>query len=67
MLELLGEGLDVTAIGKRLGIRTSTCRGYVQNVLNKLDAHTQLEAVVHARARGLLGSDTPERSGREHR
>jgi len=61
VLELLAEGLDVNAIGRRLGIRTSTCRGYVQNVLGKLNAHTQLEAVVLARARGLLrtGDDTP--------
>lgn len=55
VLELLGEGLDVNAIAKRLEIRTSTCRGYVQNLLGKLDAHTQLEAVVTATARGLLG------------
>lgn len=54
VLELLGEGLDVHAIARRLGIRTSTCRGYVQNLLTKLDAHTQLEAVVTATARGLL-------------
>ena len=57
VLELLGEGLDVTVIAKRLGIRTSTCRGYVQNLLTKLDAHTQLEAVVAATARGLLRPD----------
>lgn len=56
VLELLGEGMDVSAIAKRLAIRTSTCRGYVQNVLGKLDAHTQLEAVVSAAARGLLGT-----------
>lgn len=54
VLELLGEGLDVNAIAKRLEIRTSTCRGYVQNLLGKLGAHTQLEAVVTATSRGLL-------------
>lgn len=54
VLDGLGEGMDVNAIARRLGIRTSTCRGYVQNVLTKLGAHTQLEAVVQARARGLL-------------
>ncbi len=54
VLELLDTGLDVTTIAKRLGIRTSTCRGYVQNLLTKLDAHTQLEAVAQARSRGLL-------------
>lgn len=67
VLELLGEGLDVHTIARRLGIRTSTCRGYVQNILTKLDAHTQLEAVVTATARGLLRrSDdcAPRRAGR---
>ena len=67
VLELLGEGMDVNAIGKRLGIRTSTCRGYVQNVLTKLDAHTQLEAVAQARARGLLGTGEGDGSRRDRR
>jgi DNA-binding NarL/FixJ family response regulator len=57
VLEGLSEGMDVTAIAKRLGIRTSTCRGYVQNVLTKLGAHTQLEAVAQARSRGMLGRE----------
>jgi DNA-binding NarL/FixJ family response regulator len=57
VLEALGEGLDVNTIAKRLEIRTSTCRGYVQNVLTKLGAHTQLEAVAQARSRGLLGNE----------
>ena len=57
VLQGLDAGLDVTAIAKRLGIRTSTCRGYVQNVLTKLGAHTQLEAVAQARSRGLLGAE----------
>ena len=63
VLDLLGEGLDVAVISKRLGIRTSTCRGYVQNLLTKLDAHTQLEAVVTATARGLLRPDRAARRG----
>lgn len=67
VLQLLGMGLDVKAIGKRLGIRTSTCRGYVQNVLGKLDAHTQLEAVVTATARGLLGRSADEAESRRGR
>lgn len=67
VLELLGQGLDVTAIAKRLTIRTSTCRGYVQNLLGKLDAHTQLEAVVTARARGLLGTDAERTASRRDR
>ena len=54
VLDLLGEGLGVTVISRRLGIRPSTCRGYVQNVLAKLGVHTQLEAVVKATGLGML-------------
>ena len=54
VLEGLGQGLDVTTISRRLGIRPSTCRGYVQNVLAKLGVHTQLEAVVKATGLGIL-------------
>lgn len=54
VLEGLGQGLDVTVIARRLGIRPSTCRGYVQNVLAKLGVHTQLEAVVKATGLGML-------------
>ena len=39
---------------------SSTCRGYVQNVLAKLGVHTQLEAVVKATGLGMLrGGGTP--------
>lgn len=54
VLTLLGEGLDPTAIARRLGVRVSTCRGHVQSVLVKLGSHTQLEAVVEAVHQGLL-------------
>ena len=59
VLELLGEGADVQAIASRLGISTSTCRGYVKSLLMKLGAHTQLEAVVLAVRCGLLRLDAP--------
>jgi len=54
VLALLGEGLDVTVIARRLGITLHTCRGHVKNVLLKLDSHSQLEAVVEAVRRGAL-------------
>jgi DNA-binding NarL/FixJ family response regulator len=54
VLTLLGEGLDVTAIAKRLGISLSTCRGHVKSLLVKLGSHSQLEAVVEAVHQGLL-------------
>lgn len=54
VLRWMGSGRDVAWIAKKLGIRPSTCRGYVKSLLVKLDAHTQLEAVVRAQALGLL-------------
>jgi DNA-binding NarL/FixJ family response regulator len=54
VLTLLGEGLDVRVIARRLGISLSTCRGHVKGLLVKLGSHSQLEAVVEAVHQGLL-------------
>ncbi|UFN44219.1 response regulator transcription factor [Nocardioides okcheonensis] len=54
VLRLMGQGKDVVRIARELGITTATCRGYVKALLHKLDAHTQLEAVVKAQSLGLL-------------
>ena len=54
VLALLDAGVEPKAIAGQLGIRLHTCRGYVRNVLVKLGAHSQLEAVAIARRAGLL-------------
>lgn len=54
VLTLLGEGMDVASISKRLKISVNTCRGHVKNLLLKFGAHSQLEAVVQAVHQGLL-------------
>ena len=58
VLGLMALGQDARAIAKNLRISTSTCRGYVQNVLVKLGAHSQLEAVVIATNHGLVSIGT---------
>lgn len=55
VLGLLADGRDVRRIAAELGISVNTCRGYVKTLLAKLDAHSQLEAVVAARTQGLIG------------
>lgn len=55
VLELMGRGTSVSAIAERLNVSVSTCRTYVRGVHSKLGARTQLEAVLKARAIGLLG------------
>src|SRR5690242_14096194 len=48
VLALMGDGLDPSAIAERLVLSVYTARGHVKNVMMKLGAHTQLEAVVLA-------------------
>ncbi len=55
VLDLLAEGLDVRLIARELKISVNTCRGHVKKLMSKLDAHSQLEAVVVAHTRGLIG------------
>lgn len=55
VLVLLASGRDLRAISKELSISLNTCRSYVKAVLSKLGVHSQLEAVVVAHERGLLG------------
>jgi two-component system response regulator DesR len=53
VLSLLSEGHDVQRIATELGITVLTCRGYLKHLMAKLDAHTQLEAVLNASRLGL--------------
>jgi len=55
VLDCLGQGMQVKAIARVLGITQETCRGYVKTLHVKLDARSQLEAVVKAQQLGLLG------------
>lgn len=56
VLELMGDGLDPRAIAEQLVMSVHTARGHVKNVMMKLGAHSQLEAVVVATRTGLLPS-----------
>jgi DNA-binding NarL/FixJ family response regulator len=56
----MADGQDVARIARALFISSHTCRGHVKNVLSKLGAHSQLEAVVIAVRMGLIEiSDEP--------
>jgi DNA-binding NarL/FixJ family response regulator len=59
VLRRLGEGLDPQAIARELSISVHTCRGHVKSVLQKLGAHSQLEAVVMATRQGILEAPRP--------
>ena len=57
VLQRLAAGQDAGGIARGLGISLLTCRGYIKNILAKLGAHTQLEAVVTAHRCGLVRLD----------
>jgi DNA-binding NarL/FixJ family response regulator len=59
VLALLADGCIVSAIASRLVISVYTARGHVKNVLRKLGAHSQLEAVAIAAREGLLPRSEP--------
>nr|WP_281284259.1 LuxR C-terminal-related transcriptional regulator [Nocardioides litoris] len=54
VLVALAGGRAVKDVAVDLGITVNTCRGYAQQVLEKLGAHNRLEAVAVARRAGLL-------------
>jgi len=68
VLRMLADGSDARAIARDLGITVATCRGYVKSLLLKLNAHTQLEAVVIATNHGLMrvGPMTASGGNRRH-
>lgn len=62
VLALMGEGLCPRAIAEKLIVSLYTARGHIKNVMVKLGAHSQLEAVVVAtRTKLLSGSQWPDR------
>lgn len=54
VLALLAQGCDSKSIATRLGLSVHTARDHVQSVLEKLDAHSRIEAVVRAGELGLV-------------
>lgn len=54
VLELLAQGEDTVGIGQVLGIATPTVRNHLRRLLQKLGAHSRLEAVVIAAQAGLV-------------
>ena len=58
VLRLLATGLDTRLLAREAGMSVHTARDHVKNILAKLDAHTQLEAVAKAMRQGLIDLDS---------
>lgn len=56
VLRLLAEGRSTAEIATELGLRETTVRNYVANLLAALGAHTRLQAVIAAKKARLIES-----------
>jgi DNA-binding NarL/FixJ family response regulator len=54
VVALLAEGLSNKAIARKLGISVDTAKYHVGRVIDKLDATSRTEAVMHAARRGVI-------------
>ena len=54
ILHLLAEGLDTNAMSDRLGIAPHTVEWHVRHVIEKLQVHSKLQAVISAARKGLI-------------
>jgi len=54
ILKLFAEGRSSTTIGRKLHISPQTLRNHLHRINLKLRTHSRLEAVTHARRRGLI-------------
>ncbi|MBA4116715.1 MAG: response regulator transcription factor, partial [Rubrobacter sp.] len=54
VLQALAEGLDSRDIAEKLHITVETERTHMVNILNKLDVHSRLQALVFAARNGVV-------------
>jgi DNA-binding NarL/FixJ family response regulator len=54
VLVLMAEGLNTAAMSRRLGIAPHTVEWHVRHVIEKLQVHTMLQAVIAAVRRGVI-------------
>jgi DNA-binding NarL/FixJ family response regulator len=54
VLHLLARGLDTLTIGRHLGIAPHTVEWHVRHLIEKLQVHSKLQAVVEAARKGLI-------------
>jgi two-component system, NarL family, nitrate/nitrite response regulator NarL len=54
VLRLVASGHTNAEVGARLGLSLNTVKGYLHNVMTKLDARNRAQVITNARAHGLL-------------
>lgn len=54
VLKRLANGSSTRTIANQLNISSATVNNHIKHILNKLNAHTRLEAIRHAESAGLI-------------
>jgi DNA-binding NarL/FixJ family response regulator len=54
VLRLIGRGMATKAIASELGLTQNTVRSYTQDLMERLGAHTRVQAIVTAQRMGLI-------------
>jgi len=54
ILRLIAEGLTNREVGERLCLSENTVKTYIQELYQKLDAHSRIEVVMRATKGGIL-------------
>jgi len=54
VLTLIAKGIKVPQVADMLGIKSSTCYGYVKDIYQKLDINSRAEATMEASKMGLI-------------
>ena len=54
VLRMIAEGLDTTTIADRLQIADHTVEWHVRHIIEKLQVHSKLQAVVEAARKGVI-------------
>jgi two-component system nitrate/nitrite response regulator NarL len=60
VLQLVAEGLDTEHMAHRLGIAPHTVEWHVRHLIEKLNVHSKLQAVIAAARQGLIALSGPE-------
>jgi DNA-binding NarL/FixJ family response regulator len=59
VLKLMGDGFDTIEMSKRLGVAGHTIEWHVRHVIEKLEVHSKLQAVIAAVRLGLIQVNKP--------
>lgn len=61
ILRLAAEGHSNQVISEKISLSENTVKYHIKNILQKLNVHTRMEAVMFAMRNGLLNDDIPPR------